>query len=105
MQELIDKIQELVAFELNRANTIHPPKFNSYHEAYAVILEEYEEMTAEVEKLKCHMGGLWNSIKADADERTHSWLEIMEKRAILAAAEAIQIAAVCRKAGKVSDDR
>ena len=34
MQELIDKVQELVAFELERANTIHPPKFNSYHEAY-----------------------------------------------------------------------
>lgn len=26
MQELIDKVQELVAFELERANTIHPPK-------------------------------------------------------------------------------
>lgn len=34
MQELIDKVQELVAFELERANTIHPPKFNSYHEAW-----------------------------------------------------------------------
>ena len=34
MQELINKVQELVAFELERANTIHPPKFNSYHEAY-----------------------------------------------------------------------
>lgn len=98
MQELIDKVQELVAFELDRANTIHPPKFNSYHEAYAVILEEYEEMTAEVEKLECHMGGLWNSIKEDADDRTHSWLEFMEKRAELIAAEVIQVAAMCRKA-------
>lgn len=34
MTELIEKVQELVAFELDRANTIHPPKFNSYHEAY-----------------------------------------------------------------------
>ena len=33
MQELIDKVQELVAFEMERANTIHPPKFNSDHEA------------------------------------------------------------------------
>ena len=33
MTELIEKVQELVAFELDRANTIHPPKFDSYHEA------------------------------------------------------------------------
>lgn len=98
MRELINKVQELVSVELERANTIHPPKFNSYHEAYAVILEEYEEMTAEVEKLECHMDGLWDSIKEDADETTHSWLEIVEKRATLAAAEAIQVAAMCRKA-------
>ena len=34
MQELIDKVQELVAFELARANTIHAPQCHSYHEAY-----------------------------------------------------------------------
>ena len=34
MTELIEKVQEFVAFELDSANTIHPPKFNSYHEAY-----------------------------------------------------------------------
>lgn len=98
MQKLIDCIKALVSFELYRASKIHEPRFSSYHEAYAVILEEYEEMTAEVEKLECHMDGLWDSIKEDADETTHSWLEIMEKRATLVAAEAIQVAAMCRKA-------
>ena len=38
MTELIEKVQELVAFELDRANTIHPPKFNSYHEAYKEVI-------------------------------------------------------------------
>ena len=98
MQELIDKVQELVAFELARANTIHPPKFNSMHEAYAVILEEYEELADEFEKLESPMGGLWNSIKGDVFERATSWTKIIEKRAELIAAEAIQVSAMCRKA-------
>ena len=33
MTELIEKVQELVAFELDGANTIHPPKFNSYEQS------------------------------------------------------------------------
>lgn len=45
MTELIEKVQELVAFELDRANTIHPPKFNSYHEAYEGNGESMKRIT------------------------------------------------------------
>ena len=34
MEKLINHVNTLVGIELDRANTIHPPKFNSYHEAY-----------------------------------------------------------------------
>lgn len=96
MEELIGKVQELVAFELARANTIHPPKFNSMHEAYAVILEEYEEAENEWEKLGVIIGSAWCDIKMDTC--FDIWFERAEKTAIHLAAEAIQVAAMCRKA-------
>ena len=100
MQELIDKVQELVAFELERANTIHPPKFNSYHEAYAVIREEIEEGQAELQDLSLLSYGLWEHVKTDYDEAIIETLNVMEYKAVMAAAELIQVAAMCRKARK-----
>ena len=98
MQELIDKVQELVAFELERANTIHPPKFNSYHEAYAVILEELEEAKDELEYTDFHLGNMWEHVKDDETEDVYSSLTSIETTAIRAAAEAIQVAAMAQKA-------
>lgn len=96
MQELINKVQELVAFELERANTIHPPKFNSYHEAYAVILEEYEEAKEAFEAVEWDKDLAWDSIKHD--ENPNGLLKAVEKAAIAAASEMIQVAAMARKA-------
>lgn len=96
MQELIDKVQELVAFELERANTIHPPKFNSYHEAYAVTLEEIEETLEALESLERKRDLVWACIKGDVDPCR--FLEQMEKAATMAASEMIQVAAMAKKA-------
>lgn len=101
MQELIDKVQELVAFELERANTIHPPKFNSYHEAYAVILEEYEEAKDAFERAEWGKNLAWDYIKHDEDP--DGMLKVMEKAAREVAAEMIQVAAMCRKAREGED--
>lgn len=99
MQELIDKVKELVAFELERANTIHPPKFNSYHEAYAVTEEEMDECADEWEKACVAFESAWDTIKDDSHPaEVNHWLEIAEKHFINAVAEAAQCAAMCRKA-------
>lgn len=96
MQELINKVQELVAFELERANTIHPPRFNSMHEAYAVILEEYEEAKDAFESVGWRRDLAWDCIKHDEDPC--GFLEQMEKAATATASEMIQVAAMSRKA-------
>ena len=101
MQELIDKVQELVVFELARANTIHPPKFNSMHEAYAVILEECEEAKEAFGAAEWRRDLAWDSIKHDEDP--DGFLEATEKAAIAAASEMIQVAAMCRKAREGED--
>ncbi len=99
MQELIDKVQEFVAFELARANTIHPPKFNSYHEAYAVILEELEEAEREISTFKGALEwSVWRNIKDNCYEMAYEGFKDIEKLAIAAAAEMIQGAAMARKA-------
>ncbi len=98
MQELIDKVKELVVFELERANNIHPPKFNSYHEAYAVILEELEEAETELKRVRERSVWAWHHIKLDLAEETDIGLKAAEEYAINAAAEMIQVAAMARKA-------
>lgn len=98
MQELIDKVQELVAFELARANTIHPPKFNSMHEAYAVIKEELDEVKDQYDAAGWYLDIMWIYVKSDEVGAAETEAQRMEKTAIKLAAEAIQVAAMCRKA-------
>ena len=98
MQELIDKIQELVAFELARANTIHPPRFNSMHEAYAVIKEELDEVKDQYEAAERDLDIMWMYVKSDEVGAAETKAQRMEKTVIKLAAEAIQVAAMCRKA-------
>jgi hypothetical protein len=47
----------LVADEVERASCKHPP-LHSAHEGYAVILEELDELKAEVWKKEANMGAL-----------------------------------------------
>ncbi len=42
----------LQGMELERARSLHPRVTNSYHEGYAVILEEVDELWDEVRKKK-----------------------------------------------------
>lgn len=43
----INTVQDIEK-ELNRAKNMHPKDFNSYHEAYAVLKEEVDELWDEV---------------------------------------------------------
>lgn len=98
MEKLINHVKTLVGVELERANTIHLPYFNSYHEAYAVILEEMQEAENEIDDLKRLMDAMWEHVKSDYDEAVESLLPSMESKAIAAAAELIQCAAMAKKA-------
>ncbi len=59
--------------ELKRARRLHPKITNSYHEGYAVILEEVDE--------------LWDEVKRKTSERDPN----------AAREELVQIAAMCQK--------
>ncbi|MBR5291691.1 MAG: hypothetical protein IKU32_02115 [Clostridia bacterium] len=73
------------------------------HEAYAVILEEYEEAKEEFDLMEYPMHCVWFETKENDIESALLCTDGVETRAIKAAAELIQVAAMCRKARKRED--
>ena len=86
-----------VEAEFNRID-IPEKKFNSDHEAWAVLLEEVEKLNSEFNPIKYGIDCLkqkvflyWNAPSKLKD------LDYIYEHAVLAAAEAVQVAAVAKK--------
>ena len=88
-------IEELVQQELKEANEIHPA-FASDHEAYAVVLEEFDECCDELAACKLQLAGIWEQTKQDIEN--HGLYMHLKEYAKKLAAEAIQLAAMADKA-------
>ena len=95
MLELVKEIEGLAERELQRANE-ERPLFVDNHQAFAVILEEYQEAKEEVEEFCKVAMDMWKNVRTDSDCYDH--LKVMEHNAKNLAAEAVQLAAMCRKA-------
>jgi hypothetical protein len=98
-----DIIEQLAAEELVDANTKHEAKFNSPHEAYAVLLEEVEELKDEVELIDERLHMLWNCVKTDNETPAKSNLGYIKAYAVRAVQEGLQVVAMCDKALKLYD--
>lgn len=84
--------------EKRRANKEHPPRFNSPHEGYAVILEEYEEVSEEQFYFKASLDSLWIAVRSDCTpDVLERILGTMKEQAINLVMEAIQVAAMTQK--------
>ena len=94
MNAVENDIRALVDKELSAANERFP-QFHSRHEGYAVILEEMEELKEEVEKADSYLAFAWGEIRIDDD--CEDFISVVERYAINAACEAIQVAAMCKK--------
>lgn len=105
MKELIKAIDSLVSDEIKAAADTHPPKFSSLHEGYAVVLEERDEAKDEIDIMDDWLLRAWDCIKVDDTKGAECYFLNAERRAIMAAAELIQVAAMCRKARKRSEVR
>lgn len=100
MKELKEAVKGLVREEYERAAESFGEKFNSPHEAYAVILEEMEEANAEFEFMGADMNWLWRFIKKDERHNAKKFLKNIELYAINPACECIQVAAMAYKASR-----
>lgn len=109
---LIDQIGPVVDGELARAQKEHGDSFHTPHEAYAVLREEIEELRDEVDSIvnelllkdESQYGSLWEQTKA-FDPSQVACVKLLECAykdtffaAMRAAAEAMQVAAVAKKA-------
>lgn len=97
MTKLLTDLQGVVQNEYTRAGEQHGYIFNGLHEAYAITLEEVDEASAEMQGVYNRMTALWESVKRDNGQLARqAALDILNK-AMLMAAEAVQIAAMAQK--------
>ena len=92
--ELIRDIEVLAGIELVYANQKFPA-FASPHEGYAVLKEEFEETISETKIMECEIDCIWYGTKNNRVEALN--INALEKAALQCAAEAIQVAAMCKK--------
>lgn len=93
-------IEKLINDELRSANEKFP-LFSSWHEAYAVILEEVEEAQEEVAVMKeVELESFWSCIRDKKAPDRMKLKKIGEIRgfAVRGIEELIQVAAMCDKA-------
>ena len=96
MTKLKAEVTKLVDFELEMANKEHGERFNSAHEAYAVMKEEYEEAKDNFRDVDILLNQLfWDSCKYN--ESSVPYAENIKSEAIKAACECIQVAAMAQK--------
>ena len=99
VKDLIIEVQTAENMEYKRAAEKFGAANNSNHESYAIILEEFDEALAECEDVKLQLEGLWEAIKANKPQETINRIaQLVRVRAERAAAEFIQVAAMCYKA-------
>lgn len=95
MKELRSSIVKAELCEYDRANAEHD-FFSSNHEGYSVLLEEFDELIDECTEIRECLSCIWDNIKVDELD-IKKICEKLEFRAINAACEATQVAAMARK--------
>ncbi len=99
MMELLQGVRELVEQEYGRAGAKWGLKNNSNHESYAVLLEEVQEAREDLDIIEKTLQRFWGMIRAD-DSASDMLMQIngIQAYAESLAAEAIQVAAMAKKA-------
>ena len=97
MDKLVSEVLGIVLEEQRRAEEAHGA-LHSYNECFGVLAEEVFEMRTAAEKLNAEtMLGILDAIHAGGTDRIDTLADDLMDRAVLAAAEAVQVAAVCRR--------
>ena len=104
MDELLKELTPVVAHETQRASEQYGDRYASAHEAESVLREEVNELDKETSEVNTFMKFTTedlhdlNNIHGDGENgKTGDNIENIKFHALNAAAEAIQVAAVCEK--------
>lgn len=99
MKQLLAEVQELKEKEYGRAAAKFGLKNNSDHESYAVLLEEFQEAQEDMDIVQRKLNNFWALVKRnDNPDLKLSMAKGLEQYAELLACEAIQVAAMAKKA-------
>ena len=97
MTTIVHPINLLVADERDRASKIHGAVFASAHEGFGVIAEEVQEVGDEMEIAEGNLSTMLALIREGDSQRIADVADCLRDRAVNAAAELIQVAAMCEK--------
>lgn len=97
IEPIIADIQQAIDNETQRAKLVHGDRYASLHEAWGVLSEEEMEGRTEGEKVSHSLVELLFAIHADDRYRLLQEVRYTRNRAVNAACEYIQVAAVCAK--------
>ena len=89
------ELQFLVNEVMDEASKKHGRTFSSKSEAYADILEEYQECFEELENIDGFVKKVWNGKRNDNIDLRD--IESIKKHALLLAEESLQVAGLCDK--------
>ena len=105
MSTIVHPVNLLVDTEYERAAQLHGAVFASPHEGYGVIAEEVLEMQNENAKIVCGCQTLLAFIQQEDMQKVMDTADAIRDAAVNAAAESIQVAAMCQKMGRtICDD-
>lgn len=97
MDELLKELAPVVESETQRASEQYGDRYASAHEAESVLREEIEELAEESIQTQIKLTSLQKNLRENnmIDFQKHA--RLIYDNALNAAAEAIQVAAVCEK--------
>ena len=101
MDELLKELKPIVESETQRSSSQYGDKYASAHEAESVLREEVNELDREASEVNMSMKFVTEDLhrvnNVHGDGETWDNIENIKYHALNAAAEAIQVAAVCEK--------
>ena len=97
MRRLTDPLDALATIEAEHARRTHGPDYASHHEGFGVLAEEVQETDDELRTMQRHIEHLLREVRAENSEGIRLTLGAIRQDAVRAAAEALQVAAVCEK--------
>lgn len=91
-----EDVKQLFIDELGKANK-NNALFHSAHEGFAVLYEEYEEMTEQVNLVKMAIEQMWGDVRRNQNNRLVINTNCLHSAVTETIREAVQLGAMCEK--------